>query len=138
MGCSVLGSQTSSGTGVNSGGGGVYALYWTSKFIRIYHFARSNIPANILSGNPDPSTWGLPSANFDSANGGCDIDANFVAQTIYFDTTFCGAGAGGQAWSEWSGCQKRTGVSTCEAYVAANPHAYDESYWLVNSVKIYQ
>lgn len=28
--------------------------------------------------------------------------------------------------------------ATCEDYVANDPHAYDDAYWLVNSVKVYQ
>lgn len=56
----------------------------------------------------------------------------------YFDTTFCGAEAGGDAWTSWTDCSAVTGYSTCEDYVAAVPSAYDDAYWLVNSVKVYQ
>ncbi|TGO39017.1 hypothetical protein BHYA_0062g00200 [Botrytis hyacinthi] len=137
-GCSVESTANSYGTPFNKNGGGIYAMQWTSNFIRVWFFARSKIPADITAGTPDPTKWGTPTANFDSANGGCDIDANFPAQTVYFDTTFCGAGAGGQAWSDWSDCPAKTGYSTCQEYVAKVPHAFDDAYWLVNSVKIYQ
>jgi hypothetical protein len=141
-------------------------MEWTSTYIRVWFFSRKNIPADITNGNPTPSGWGMPMANFDSAHGNCDIDANFPAQTIvsifsinptpsklncssqftvklilysqYFDTTFCGNNAGGEAWSSWSDCPAMTGYSTCEEYVAKTPHAFDDAYWLVNSVKVYQ
>ncbi|QSZ31492.1 hypothetical protein DSL72_001059 [Monilinia vaccinii-corymbosi] len=138
VGCSVRSSANSYGTPFNNGGGGVYAMQWTSTFIRVWFFPRNLIPADITAGSPDPIQWGLPTANFESADGGCDIDANFPAQTVYFDTTFCGAGAGGKAWSDWSDCPSKTGYATCAEHVAQSPHAFDEAYWLVNSVKIYQ
>ena len=57
-------------------------MEWTSDLINIYFFPRNAIPADIISGNPDPSGWGLPTANFESQYGNCDIDANFPPQTI--------------------------------------------------------
>ncbi|KAI9735456.1 MAG: hypothetical protein M1818_006462 [Claussenomyces sp. TS43310] len=138
IGCSVIGPTGSYGTPFNNNGGGVYALEWTSSLIKIYFFPRDKIPQDITDGTPDPTNWGLPAANYDTAYGNCDIDAGFPAQTIYFDTTFCGAEAGGTAWTDWTDCSKVTGASTCEVYVAANPGVYSDSYWLVNSVKIYQ
>ncbi|KAH8811184.1 glycoside hydrolase family 16 protein [Xylogone sp. PMI_703] len=138
IGCSVIGRDGSYGTSFNNNGGGVYAMEWTSSLINIYFFPRNAIPADITAGNPNPSSWGLPTANFESRYGNCDIDANFPPQTIYFDTDFCGAEAGGQAWTDWTDCATKTGYSSCEAYVAANPHAFDDAYWLVNSVKVYQ
>ena len=82
VGCSVIGPAASYGTAFNDNGGGVYAMEWTSNFIKIYFFPRDSIPSDITAGTPDPSTWGLPAANFDSQYGDCDIDANFPPQTI--------------------------------------------------------
>jgi hypothetical protein len=76
------------GTGFNAAGGGVYAMDWTSSAIAIYFFPRANIPADITSGSPNPSSWGLPLARFSGS--GCDIDSHFMNQNIVFDTTFCG------------------------------------------------
>ncbi|TVY82219.1 putative endo-1,3(4)-beta-glucanase [Lachnellula suecica] len=137
-GCSVKGPAGSYGDPFNAGGGGVYAMQWTSDFIKIFFFPRSAIPADIIAGNPDPTQWGLPTANFDTAFGDCDIDACFPPQTIYFDTTFCGGNAGGASWTSWTDCSSKTGLSTCEEYVRTQPGAFDEAYWLVNSVKVYQ
>ncbi|KAF4634225.1 hypothetical protein G7Y89_g3895 [Cudoniella acicularis] len=137
-GCSAKGPAGSYGAPFNQNGGGVYALEWTSSVMKIFFFPRNAIPADITSGNPDPSTWGLPTANFDSQYGNCDIDAAFPPQTIYFDTTFCGAEAGGKGWTDWSGCAASTKISTCEEFVRTQPQAFDEAYWLINSVKVYQ
>lgn len=57
-------------------------IKWTSEKIDIYFFPRNAIPEDITAGTPDPSTWGTPTANFDSQYGNCDIDANFLRQTI--------------------------------------------------------
>jgi hypothetical protein len=138
IGCSVIGQEGSYGTPMNDNGGGVYAMEWTSDAINIYFFPRNATPNDITTGNPDPSGWGKPTANFESRYGSCDIDAHFPPQTIYFDMTFCGAEAGGKAWTDWTDCSSKTGVSTCEEYVQKDPEAFSEAYWLVNSVKVYQ
>ncbi|KAH6712267.1 glycoside hydrolase family 16 protein [Leptodontidium sp. MPI-SDFR-AT-0119] len=137
-GCSVHAPEGSYGASFNKLGGGVYALQWASRFIKIFFFPRGSIPADIIAGKPNPGKWGLPNANFDSRHGHCDVDESFQAQTIFFDSTFCGAAAGGKAWTNWTDCSVKTGYATCEEYVANNPHAYDDAYWLINSVKIYQ
>jgi len=67
------------GNGFNAIGGGVYATEWTSTAISIYFFPRNAIPADITSGNPDPSGWGEPQAIF---SGDCDIDSHLVDQRI--------------------------------------------------------
>ncbi|KAE8449223.1 hypothetical protein EG329_008390 [Mollisiaceae sp. DMI_Dod_QoI] len=124
------------GSGFNAIGGGVYAMEWTSSSIKIWNFPRSAIPADITSGSPDPSTWSTPVSAFSSgANGGCNIDSHFSGHNIVFDTTFCGDWAG-NVWDSSSTCSKL--ASTCDTYVAANPAAFAEAYWLINSVQVYQ
>lgn len=81
-GCSVQAPEASYGDPFNANGGGVYAMQWTSSFIKIFFFPRNKIPADIKSGNPDPTKWGLPAGNFDSKYGNCNIDKAFEAQTI--------------------------------------------------------
>lgn len=51
-----------------------------------------------------------------------------------FDITFCGDWAG-SVWSS-SGCAGK--ASTCNAFVQNNPTAFDETYWRVNSLKVYE
>ncbi|KAJ6115198.1 concanavalin A-like lectin/glucanase domain-containing protein [Penicillium sp. IBT 16267x] len=132
-GCGIVDPNPESYGGIfNGAGGGVYVTEWTSHVIRVWHFSRSKIPANIQSGSPDPSTWGIPVASF---SGGCDIDAQFSNLHIVFDTTFCGDWAGG-AWASSKLCASK--APTCVDYVQHNPRDFEESYWRVNSLKVYQ
>jgi len=70
-------------------------MEWTSTAIQIWFFPRDQIPASILEANgtvgPDPTTFGVPMANF---QGSCDLDAHFYNHSLVFDTTFCGSYAG--------------------------------------------
>lgn len=60
---------------------------WTSESISIWHFPRNKIPANIVSKQPDPSTWGAPQALFGSSSdpNSCDIGASFSNMSIVLD-----------------------------------------------------
>ena len=91
-GCAVSSIDVDSyGSTFNNEGGGVYAMEWTSQYIRTWFFKRASVPASIINGRPDPSTFGTPDANFE---GGCDIDSHFGNHQIVFDITFCGDYAG--------------------------------------------
>ncbi|KAJ6151498.1 hypothetical protein N7470_007095 [Penicillium chermesinum] len=117
VGCVIEGDQGSYGTPFNKQGGGVYAMEWTSH------------------GEPDPSEFGLPMALVQE---GCDVANSFKAQSFIFDVTFCGDWAGG-VFGE-SGCPLTGGDSfqSCTNYVANNPSAFEQSYWEINSVKVYE
>ncbi|OCT52751.1 putative glycosidase C21B10.07 [Cladophialophora carrionii] len=119
------------GSGFNANGGGVYATEWTSEAISMWFFPRNSIPADISNGQPDPSNWGLPKGQF---TGGCDIDEHVKDQQLVFDVTFCGDWAG-SVWSTDSTCSALG--STCQAYVQNNPSAFQETYWLINGLKVY-
>ncbi|KAK0113647.1 hypothetical protein ONS95_013893 [Cadophora gregata] len=132
-GCSISTTNNQNyGTGFNAIGGGVYAMEWTSSAIKVFFFARGAIPADIISGSPDPTTWGTPVGSFSGT--GCLIDSHFKDHKIVINNTFCGAWAG-QVWNR-SSCSRV--APTCEAYVAAHPKAFAQAYWLVNSVKVYR
>lgn len=81
-------NPNSYGGGFNANGGGVYAMEWTSEAIKVWFFPRGAIPADITSGTPQPSGWGLPFSIYNGPQ--CDIDQNFLNQRVVFDTTFCG------------------------------------------------
>ncbi|KAI1615687.1 concanavalin A-like lectin/glucanase domain-containing protein [Exophiala viscosa] len=131
-GCSIRSTDDSSfGSGFNSAGGGVFATEWTSEAISIWFFSRDAIPSDITSGSPDPSGWGLPQGQF---TGGCDIDDKVKNQQLVFDVTFCGDWAG-DVWSTDTACSAK--ASTCSAYVQNNPSAFEDTYWLINSLKVY-
>jgi hypothetical protein len=132
-GCSTSTANTQGyGAGFNANNGGVYAMEWTSSAIEVYFFPRNAIPGDITSGSPNPAGWGTPVASFSGS--GCDIDSHFMNHNIIFDTTFCGDWAG----QVWSSGQCASLASTCDAYVAANPKAFTQAYWMINSVKVYQ
>lgn len=54
---------------------------------------------------------------------------------MILDTTFCGDWAGG-VWGSDAACKAT--APTCNAYVAQNPGAFKNAYWLFNSIAYYQ
>ncbi|KAJ5467864.1 hypothetical protein N7475_005616 [Penicillium sp. IBT 31633x] len=135
VGCVIEGHKGSFGKSFNSQKGGVYALEWTNDFLKIWFFPRSSIPPSITSGKPDVTQFGTPMALVQES---CDIEKAFKPQSFVFDVTFCGDWAGGVYGD--SGCPMTDGDSfqSCHNYVANNPTQYKQTYWEINSVKIYQ
>lgn len=132
-GCGVSTTNTQNyGAGFNAIGGGVYAMQWEETGIYVWFFGRGSIPSDISSGQPDTANWGTPLASFSGS--GCDFDTAFSNQNLVFDTTFCGGWAG----SVWGSSSCSSLASSCNAYVAENPAAFTDAYWLINSVKVYQ
>lgn len=132
-GCAITTSDASTyGSGLNNVNGGVYATEWNSNVIRIWFFPRGQIPSDIDSGSPNPSSWGAPLSSFGS--GSCNIDSAFKNQQIVFDTTFCGDWAG-SVWSTDGMCSGK--AKTCQEYVQNNPAAFKDAYWAVNHLKVY-
>ena len=137
-GCSIQapsGITATVGSDFNANGGGIYALFWTSEKIEVYFFPRGKTPSN-LHNAPEPDAWvqdgHVPLASF----AGCNFDEHIKDLALVVDTDFCGGWAGG-TW-ESSGCEASTGVSTCGAYVAGNPKAFEETYWLIGGLEVWQ
>ncbi|MCJ1320286.1 hypothetical protein MMC15_005624 [Xylographa vitiligo] len=131
-GCGFSATASNSyGTGFNSNGGGVYAMEWTSNYIQIFFWPGGSAPSDALGDTPNPSSWGRPAALF---QGDCDIDQHFMDQQITFDMTFCGSWAG-DAWG--GNCAAQYGNS-CNAFVQNTPSAFAQTYWSVNSLRVYQ
>lgn len=136
QGCAATaGGSSSYGTGLNSAGGGIFATEWTSDSINIWFFSHGSAPGDISGPNPNPSGWGNPTSSFVGGSG-CDIDSHFMNNNIVFDTTFCGDWAG-NVFSQDSTCSA-LGASSCQDYVQNNPEAFKESYWAINSLKVYE
>jgi hypothetical protein len=134
-GCGVTTTTANAyGTSFNNNGGGVYATQWESSGVYVWFWPHNSVPADITAGAPVTGNWGLPIVAF---NGGsaCDVDNFFYSQQIVFDTTFCGQWAGA-VWGNGNSCNNL--AATCIDYVAGNPAAFDQSYWLINSIKVYQ
>ncbi|MCJ1404530.1 hypothetical protein MMC11_007756 [Xylographa trunciseda] len=123
-GCAVVDYVgTSYGTAFNSVGGGVYATLWNASVIAIWYWERGQVPADVTAGTPNPANWGSPAADFS----GCLFDTYFKNMNIIFDTTFCGSWAG----AVWPQSYCATVDASCTDYVAKNPQAYADGYWLV-------
>ena len=141
-GCSISSFNPKSyGVQFNEGGGGIYAMEWTSKGITIWTFPRDKIPADIARsttpgdtnpGSPDPSKWGRPVAHF--CSDACDIDQHFKDMKLVVSIGICG----GWPNSDWasSGCKSK--APTCNEYAAKNPHDFAEAYFLINDIKVYE
>ena len=52
--------------------------------------------------------------------------------------TFCGSMAGGNAWPGYTHCAAETHDESCTHFVATNPDKFNEVYYLINSVRVYQ
>ncbi|MCJ1482109.1 hypothetical protein MMC06_002271 [Schaereria dolodes] len=135
VGCSFTSQNTQSyGTGFNANNGGVYATEWTDSQINIWFFPRGSIPSDLSgdAGTPNPSGWPTPVASFQ----GCNVDQYFNNQNIIFDTTFCGSWAGDPGvWGNDPVCSKQ--ADTCKHFVENNPSAFQDAYWMVNSLRVY-
>ncbi|KAK3394740.1 glycoside hydrolase family 16 protein [Podospora didyma] len=136
-GCSQNTKATDNyGAGFNAAGGGVYAVEWADSSISVWFFSRDSSMASSLTSSdaaPDTSDFGQPLAVFGGSS--CDISKHFKDNNLVFDTTFCGDWAG-EVWDNDSTCSQL--ADSCEAYVGANPQAFANAYWLVNSIKVYQ
>ncbi|KAL4921366.1 endo-1,3(4)-beta-glucanase xgeA [Aspergillus aurantiobrunneus] len=136
IGCVVEGQQGSSGTPFNKQGGGVYAMEWQEKYLKIWFFPRSSIPPSLTAGKPDTSSFGTPMAHL---QGSCNFAERFTHQKLILDTTFCGDWAGGVFGD--SGCpvsDPSNPMQSCVNYVAENPTQFKEAYWELNSIKVFQ
>ncbi|KAJ5925311.1 hypothetical protein N7454_007950 [Penicillium verhagenii] len=135
VGCVIEGHEGSYGDSFNNQGGGIYAMEWTEEFLKIWFFPRHSIPPSLSSGEPDVTEFGIPMALVQE---GCDVANSFKEQSFVFDVTFCGDWAGG-VFGE-SGCPMTNADSfqSCTNYVAQNPAKFKDTYWEINSVKVYQ
>jgi len=131
VGCGVFNTNPAGwGSAFNAAGGGVYAMEWTGSAIQIWYWPQGQVPDDIESGAPYPESWGQPVANWV----GCNFGALMDNMNIIINTSFCGNWAG----AVWGASSCSSLASQCYQYVAANPQAYSEAYWLINSIKVYQ
>ncbi|KLU85516.1 hypothetical protein MAPG_04539 [Magnaporthiopsis poae ATCC 64411] len=137
-GCGLTAPKDTYGDGFNKNGGGVYAMQLNADGIKIWFHPRNKIPFDISMGKPNTTGWPNLLVNFPTSKT-CNVSKIFKNLSIIINTTFCGSSI--YDWKAqtdgWPQCRSAPG-GTCEAYVAANPQAYKEAYWLFNYVKIYQ
>ncbi|KDQ63731.1 glycoside hydrolase family 16 protein [Jaapia argillacea MUCL 33604] len=128
-GCGVVEwSRASYGPTFDAQGGGVFAMKWDDQGISVWSFYRAAVPTDIVSGSPDPSTWGKPVATLEPA--GCNPITNFVNHSIVFDITFCGDWAGNSYAT--SGCP-----GTCADRIM-DPSNFVNASWIINSLQVYR
>ncbi|KAJ5903281.1 CAZyme family GH16 [Penicillium tannophilum] len=131
-GCGVKGAKTTYGPEFNAQGGGVYAMELRDAGIRVWHWVRADIPSDITSGSPDPSTWGKAYADFPSTE--CNIGNHFKNQSIIANIDFCGGWASAtEYYTTQSGCP-----DSCETFVMDNASNFTTAYWEFKSFKVYQ
>lgn len=133
-GCGIKDERAISyGAGLNKNGGGIYAMRWEQATgIQIWFFPRNNLPADVKSSSvPTMADWGTPVGDYPF---GDNCNATFFKDMkIVINLTFCGRWAGNQTTYSAAGCP-----SNCNSYVENNPHAFDEAYWDINSLRVYR
>lgn len=141
-GCPILSNDNSCGINYNSNMGGYHAMEWINAGdpnggIKAWFWNKNanDIPEDITSNSktPDPSTFGEPFAAFKF--GKCCDSGIVFNQTLTIDLQFCGYS--GQTF-EKDGCVASTGYTNCEAWVANNPSAFIDTYWLIDYINVYQ
>lgn len=115
----------------NAVGGGTYAMQWDDEYIKVWHFARGDAPADIAAKKPEPEGWGKPQAVYGGAS--CDVKSHFRDMSIVLNINFCGD-YGNAVWAS-DGCSAL--APTCSEWVAKNPAAFANAYWDVNYIDAY-
>ncbi|CAG8255421.1 unnamed protein product [Penicillium nalgiovense] len=124
-------STGTDGSNAINGGVYVYAMQWATSAISVWLFPRDSFPADITAGAPEPTTWGTPLTRFVAS--GCDFGSHFKSKDSIFNTNLCGS-----VGSAWSTPECSAKAATCKEFVAQNPSAFSNAYWLTNSVKVYE
>ncbi|KAL9549304.1 hypothetical protein MBANPS3_005260 [Mucor bainieri] len=139
-GCGIKDNRTTSyGAGLNKNGGGIYAMRWEQTTgIQIWFFPRNDLPADLSSTSHTTDAavitmagWGMPVADYPFGSN-CNSTL-FKDMKIVINLTFCGRWAGKQSTYSGAGCP-----SECNSYVENTPHAFDEAYWDINYLRVYQ
>lgn len=116
--------------------GATFAMEWTDTAIKVWSWLPSAVPSDITAGTPDPSSsaWGNPTLLVEQTN--CDLSKSFANQQLVFNIDFCGDTAGSPTfWNET--CSAQTGA-TCANYVANNPSAFAETYFMIEGIQYYE
>ncbi|KAM7186686.1 putative mixed-linked glucanase, partial [Rhypophila sp. PSN 637] len=121
--------------------GGVYAVEWTERALKVWSWPVNSIPQDIVDGTPDPSSWQNP--HFFLNENTCDVPRAFKDMRLVIDVTFCGDAAGNQGlWGASAGdmskCSGITGETWCPNYVNNHASEYADVYWEVEDIKHYR
>ncbi|PRP78600.1 endo-1,3(4)-beta-glucanase [Planoprotostelium fungivorum] len=131
-GCAVGDQDGTFGSAFNKRGGGAIAYDIRDSGIRAWTFTKDTLPSDIRSDSIDTAQWPQPNAYFPFGSS-CSAD-HFGAQTLIFDITFCGDWAG----SNWVYNTQAACPGSCKDFVSYNPKAFSNTYWTIESLKVYQ
>merc|ERR1712241_1583381 len=126
-----------------NGGGGVTVLYWDRSIgIKIWDLKRNDVPSVFTKtttsiSDSDLDALGTPAAYFPF---GCDVctPQTFNDNQIVINIALCGDWAGEKTLWSSSGCAASTGYSSCSDFVRNNPSAFNNAYWDINWLKVFQ
>jgi hypothetical protein len=152
-GCGVKGNSSSFGQEFNDNGGGIMAMEWREAGIRMWQFARSQIPDDITNRRPNPAVWGTAAADFPNTD--CNVGNHFRNQSIIANIALCGhlvygewADSGCKLWNNFPICRtlglsltlhpKIIGPGKCEDLVADSPDAFTNAFWEFGQFQVYQ
>jgi len=118
------------GESFNNAGGGVYVLLLNDEGVQVWRWKHSEVPNDIAEGHaPQPDGWGLPAAILPS-DSSCPTQSLVKDQSIIIDTTLCGG------WCRDTYVSMGCGSNCIERI--PDPRNYDDAYWLIKSVTIWQ
>jgi len=139
-GCSVSAAEGTHGESWTNGGGGVTVLLWSRTVgVKIWDLQRSAVPlvfakntTTVLDAHLE--ALGTPAAFFPFGSA-CAADS-FLDNQIVMNIALCGDSVE-DVWSS-SGCASSTGYSSCSDFVRNNPTAFDDAFWDINWLKVFQ
>ncbi|KAL1748320.1 glycoside hydrolase family 16 protein [Schizophyllum fasciatum] len=133
--------KASYGTGFNAVGGGVYAMQLSNDGVSMWWWPRDQVPADVTSGGPNPSSWGQSVVTYSSAT--CDMGSHFQDLMLIITNNLGGtfpegvwhtAGAGGQDQS----CADITGFGSAADFVQNSGASFADAQFIINSFTIYR
>ena len=108
-------------------------MEWTNAHLKIWQWERALAPADVKSGNPQPSAaWGLPAYAIKQ----CNVDKAFRDMKMVLNLNFCGVAAQDAQWG--ASCSASTKFDTCADYVAAKPGDFADTFFKVKDIKFYE
>ncbi|ORY92650.1 concanavalin A-like lectin/glucanase domain-containing protein [Leucosporidium creatinivorum] len=131
LGCAVIDTSTEfSGKGLNDAGGAVFATLFDESGISIWRWTKGTAPSDTTNGDPRPSNWGKPVAQWAASS--CDMDDFFGPQKLIFDITLCGDWAGSDdVWAS-------AGYSKSCSTMVQDPTNFVNAVFEVNSVQVFK
>jgi len=86
--------------------------------------------------NPDPDSWPLPYAYFSVGDNTNCPSYHFKNMRLVFNLAFCGSVSGNRYFMD---CPKEFAkYKTCNEYIKSNPDAFNEAYWKIKGLYLYE